>query len=310
MAIAEASQSRLAYVPEVIPGVIPANPTFQVLRFVSEGIRLAKQTVVSDEIRADGNVTDIADVGRSVEGPIAGEFSYGTFDDLFASLMRGSWDEDVLVNGLEHKSFAFEKTFEQGATDSYIRYRGCRVNTLDLALETRQIIKANFGIMGLGSPVPTSAIIAGATYTPPTTVSVLNAATNLGALTVTGIATSPKIKTLNLQARANLYANDVLGAYDVDSHGLGRFEVSGNMVVYFANLDTYNAVLNHDDVGLSFNLGSVSGEKYTIDLPKVKLMEGSPLVPGNSQAVMMDIPYQAKFDSGIGGTMRITRAVV
>ncbi|HTV69806.1 MAG TPA: phage tail tube protein, partial [Rhizobiaceae bacterium] len=80
MATAEASQSRLAYVPEVTPGTIPTNPTFQVLRLVNEGIRLAKETVISDEIRADGNVTDIIDVGRAVEGPIAGELSYGTFD--------------------------------------------------------------------------------------------------------------------------------------------------------------------------------------------------------------------------------------
>lgn len=309
MAIAEASQSRLAYVTEVTPGTTPATPSFTTLRLVNEGIRLAKQTVISDEIRADGNVTSVIDVGRSVEGPISGELSYGTFDAFFEGLFRSAWTSDVLKNGIAHKTFTVEKTFEQGATDSFIRYRGCRVNTLDLALETRQIVKANFGIMGIGSPTPTTAIIAGATYAAPTTAPVLNAATNVGALTVGGITASPKIKTLNLSFRSNIYQNDVIGAYEPDSHGLGRFEVSGNMVTYFESLDLYKAILDHEDVSLTTTIGAVTGSKYTISLPKMKLMEGSPVVGGNSQAVMLDVPFQAIFDAGINATAQITRAV-
>jgi hypothetical protein len=309
MGVAEASQTRLAYVPEGIIGTTPATPTFQTARYVSEGLKFAKQTVISDEIRGDGNVTDIIDVGRSVAGPVAFELSYGTFDDFLESVFRSTWDTDVLKNGITHKSFTFEKTFEQGATDAYLRFRGCEFNQLDLALESRQIVKGSFGLMGLGSPTPTTTIITGATYGAASTTPVLNAATNVGNLAVTGITAQPKIKTLNLSFKSGLYENDAIGAFDVDSLGMGRFEVTGNMVAYFRDLDTYNAVLNHDDVALSITIGATTGNKYTLLLPKVKLMDGTPMVGGNSQSVMLDVPFQAKFDSGIGATAQITRAV-
>ena len=309
MGTAEASQTRLAYVAEAIIGTTPATPSFKTARYVSEGIKFTKQTVISDEIRADGNVTDIIDVGRAVEGPVAFELSYGTFDDFLESVFRSAWDDDVLVNGITHKSFSFEKTFELGGTDAFIRYRGVEMNTMDLSLESRQLVKGSFGTMGLGSPTPTTAIIAGATYAAPTTGPVLNAATNIGTLTVGGITVPPKIKTLNLQFRSNLYQNDAIGSYDVDSVGFGRFEVSGNMVCYFKDLDTYNAILAHTDVSLLITIGSTTLNKYTLSLPKIKLMDGSPVVGGNGQAVMLDVPFQAYFDTGIGGTAQITRAV-
>ena len=309
MAIAEASQSRLAYVVEATPGTIPATPSFKTLRLVNENIRLTKQTVVSEEVRADGNVPGITDVGRAVEGPIAGELSYGTFDDFFEMLFRSTWATNVLKNGIEHKTMTLEKTFEQGATDSYIRYRGCRVNTLDLTLEARQIVRASFGIMGIGSPAPTSAIITGATYAAPSITPSLNAATNVAALSLTGVTATPKVRSLSLSIRSNIYQNDVVGAYEPDSHGLGRFEVSGTMQAYFENLDLYNAIIAHSDVALSMTLGATTGQKYTLALPKLKLMEGSPVIGGNSQAVVMEVPFQAYYDATTAATATLTRAV-
>jgi len=309
MGIAEASLTRLAYVAEATINTIPATPAFKTLRYVSEGIKASKQVAVSDEIRGDGNVTDIVDVGRSVEGPMAIELSYGTYDDFLEALLRSTWSTDVLVNGIAHKTFTFEKTFEQGATDSFIRYRGCRINSLDLTLESKALVKGSFGIMGIGSPTPTTAIISGATYAAATTVPVLNAATNVANLAVAGITASPKIKSLSLSIKSNLYANDQLGSLEADSHGLGRFEVTGTMQTYFRDLDTYNAIKSHSDVSLSFDIGAVSGSKYTFLLEAVKLLDGEPVAGGNSQSVMLDVPFQAKYGATTAGSMKITRAV-
>lgn len=295
--------------PEATIGTTPANPVFKTLRYVSEGLKAGKQVAVSDEIRGDGNVTDIIDVGRSVEGPLAFEFSYGTFDDFLEALLRGAWTDDELVNGIAHKAFTFEKKFEQGATDSFLRYRGCRINTMDLTLESKALVKGSFGIMGMGSPTPTTAIIAGATYGAATTTPVLNAATNVANLVVAGITASPKIKSLSLSIKSNLYANDEIGSLEADSHGLGRFEVTGSMQTYFRDLDTYNAIKNHDDVSITFDIGSEAGSTYTFKLEAVKLLDGDPMVGGNSQSVMLDVPFQAKYAAGIAGSMKITREV-
>jgi hypothetical protein len=309
MTVADGSQTRLGDIAEVVIGTIPATPAWQQMRYLSSDVRLAKQTDIPDEIRADRNVGSISDVGRTVQGNIKTNLSYGTYDDWFARTFDADWATNVLKNGALHKTAALEWTYEQGATDSYIRAVGCRWNTLDLRFTAKQSVEADWGIMGIGVPDPTTAIISGATYLAPSTTPVLNAALNVGALVIAGITNAPKIQSLSLSIKNNIYANDVVGQYDTYSHGLGRFEVSGSMNTYFENLDTFNAIVGHTDVALSITCGAATGQKYTFALPKVKLMDGGPPVPGNGKAVMMEVPFQAYFDATLGATMSITRAV-
>lgn len=309
MAVAEASQTRLAEVPEVTIGTLPATPTWQTMRYLSSTVRPVKQTEITDEIRADRNVPSITDVGRNVEGSIKTNISYGTYDTWLERLLCNTWSTNVLKNGILDKTAALEWMFKTGATEAYIRALGCRWDTLDMRLESKKAIEADWGIKGLSVPTPATVIVTGATYTAPSVTPVLNAALNVAALTVSGITNPPKLKSLNLSIKNNLYANDVIGQYETYSHGKGRFEVSGSMACYFENLDTFNAVLNHDDVGLSFTIGALTAQKYTFALPKLKLMDGGPPVQGNGQAVMMDVPFQAFYDGTSAASITITRAV-
>jgi len=309
MPIAEASQTRLAYVPETVIGTTPATPTFQTLRYVSESLRMVKQTDIPDEIRADRNVASIVDVGRSIQGNINGFLSYGTYDALFESLFSGVFTTNVLKNALTPKTFTFEKMFEQGATDSFVTFTGCRVDTLDLSLKAKQSISANFGIKGLAAPAPATTIITGATYTAATTSPVMNAALNVSGLTFTGITNAPVLEQLDISIKANTYDNTIIGQYATYSEGMGRFDVSGTMTAFFENLDTYNAILNHTDIALAVTMGASAGSRYTLSLPKVKLMDGAPVVDGNSRAVKISVPFTAYFDSTAAATAVLTRAV-
>lgn len=307
MTVADGSQVRLADVAEVTIGTIPTSPTFQVRRYVNSDVRISKQTDIPNEVRADRNVGSIVDVGRMVQGSITGLLSYGTYDDWLADLFCSSWATDVLKNGVVGKARTMEFTFEQGATDSFIRYRGVRFNTLDLTMRARQSVQANFGLMGIGSPTPTTEILAGATYTAATDTPVFNAALNVGSLELTGIAASPKMQALTMRINNNIYQNDIVGQYEPYSHGLGRFEVTGTMTVYFENLDTYNAILAHSDVAIGFTLTDELGNSYAVSVPKVKLLDGGPPGVGNGQPVIMDVPYQAYFDSSSAASITITR---
>ncbi|MGO8093223.1 phage tail tube protein [Rhizobium leguminosarum] len=309
MAVAHGSQTRLAYVMEATPGIIPATPTWKIARYVTEGLTLDKQTVSSDEVRPDRNRSDVTDVGRQVTGPINTLLSYGTFDDWLAALLANDWATNVLKNGNVVKTLAFEKTFELGATDVYARYRGCRMNTLDLQLNAKQNVTANWGVMGIGSPNPDTAIVTGATYTDPTTTPVLNAALNVGSLVMTGVTASPKLQALSLRITNNIYAVDVLGQYETYDFGLGLFEVSGSMTAVFENKDLFDAVINHSDLTLNFTIGASTGNKYTFSVPKLKLTNGSPVGPGNGRAVVMECPFTAIIDATAAASLVVTRAV-
>jgi hypothetical protein len=294
---------------ETVPGTIPTTPTWLVSRYVTESITLDKQTISSDEVRPDRNRTDLTDVGRQVNGSINTLLSYTTFDDWLAALLSGDWSTNVLKNSNVLKTAAFEKTFELGANDVYARYRGCRFNTLDLQLQSKQNIQANWGILGLGSPAPTTTIITGATYTDPTTTPVINAGLNVGSLAVAGVTVSPKMQSLSLRINNNISPVDVIGQYDTYDYTYGLFDVTGTMTTLFESKDMYEAVVNHSDLSLSFTLGAAANNKYSFSIPKIKAMNGSPVGPGNGRAVVMEVPFSAIFDQTLGATMSITRAV-
>lgn len=307
MTVADGSQVRLADVTETTIGTTPTTPAFQVMRYVTADVKLNKQTDIPNEVRPDRNVGSIVDVGRSVTGSINTLLSYGTFDTWLARLMCSAWTGDVLKNGVTPSSGSLELTFEQGTTDSYVRYRGVRCNTLDLTLRSRQSVEANWGIIGLGDTTPGTTIITGATYTAPTTTPVFNAGLNVSALTFTGIASAPKIQAMTMRINNNIYQNDVVGAYEPYSLGLGRFDVTGSITAYFENLDTFNAIRNHTDVALGFTLLDGPGNQYIVSIPKVKLLDGGPTGVGNGQPVMLEVPYQAYFDATSSASLTITR---
>jgi len=309
MTVAESSLSRFAIITEATIGTTPATPAFQNLRFLSASPKLGKQVDIPDEIRSDGNVASIVDVGRSGSISMRSDLSYGTFDKPLEKLLRGAWTSNVLVNGIVQAADTIELTYDHVASKSYLRFKGCRWNTLDLTIEAKKAITADWGIKALSVADADTAIITGATYTAATTTPVLNAANDVSALTITGMTNAPKVKKLSLKIDSGVYDNDIVGQKDPYSQGISIIKVSGSIQTLFESADAYQAAINHDDITLSTTIGAAAGSRYTILLPKFKLMDGGPEIGGNGQAVMYDIPFQAYYDATTGGTIKITRAV-
>jgi hypothetical protein len=306
--ITDGSLVRLADVAEVTIGTTPSTPSFKIRRYERSDLRLAKQVDIPNEVRADRNVGSIVDVGRQVQGSIDTLLSYGTYDDWFAYLFQSTWATNVLKNGITPATATIEEFFEQGATDTFVRYTGVRWNTLDLTLAAQQSVSAKWGLMGITAADPATAAISGATYAAASTTDVFNAGLNVGSLGLTGISNSPLIKSLSLRINNNIYPNYIVGQYAPQSHGLGRFELTGSMDVYFSDKDTYQAVVSHTTVALAFTLQDAASNSYQFSIPKVKLTDGGPPAVGNGQPVMMTVPFQAFYDSGIGASISITRS--
>jgi hypothetical protein len=307
MTVADGSQTRLATVTETVINTIPATPTFQIMRYLNSDVRLTKQTDIPNEIRPDRNVASIVDVGRSVAGTIRTLYSYGTYHTWLEYLLCSNWATDAIKNGILAQAATTEFFFEQGALDTFVRYRGTRWNTLDMNLRPRQSVTADWGIMGVGSPTPTNAILAGATYTDPTVTEVLNAGLNVAALDFTGVATPPKIQALTVRITNNIYPIDVVGQYEVYAHGLGRFEATGTITALFEDLATYTAILDHDDVTIGFTLTDNAGNTEVWSLPTCKLLDGGPTVPGNNAPCVLEVPFMAKYDASDLASITINR---
>lgn len=306
---ANASETRLAYVPETTWGTTPATPPFKVLRYTGESIVAGKTTVTSEEIQADRNIRDEVMVGRGAEGDIQAELSYGSFDDLIESALAATWASDEIKNGVVEKSFTFEKTFELGVTDQYHRFAGVVMNTMQLQATAQQLITIQFGIMGKGGSAA-AAIVTGATYGPPNTNDVMSAGVDFAGLAVVGVPAPPKIRTISLQTNNNLRQQAIVGQLDLAGLGRGRFEVTGSMEAYFENGDLYESFLSHEALSLVFTLGTVTGQKYTVSVPKLKITTGQVLAQGNDQDVMANLEFRGLYDPTELASIVINRAVV
>ena len=309
MAIASGSRRQIAYVPEVVFGTTPATPTFKVFRATGGTVRTNKTTVVSDEIRSDRNVIDELMTGQDVTGQYPFEFSAGTLDDILEAALCGAWTTNVLKNGTAQKSFTFEERLDLGGGNfSFSRFDGCQVNTLALNLTSRSLVTGSIDIMGQNESLDT-AILTGATYTSANTKAIQTTSTGVAALAVAGVTPAPKIRQLSLQVSNNMRTRPVVGSLFTDSFGYGRCDVTGSMQAYFESNALYQQVLAHGSGAISFTLGTVTNEKYTFLIPVARFLDGERMPGGNSDDVMVTIPFRGIYDATSAASIVITRNV-
>jgi hypothetical protein len=310
MAFATGSTAKIAFIPEVTAGTTPATPAFEYLRVTGGGMRSAKATEVSEELRSDRNVVDEMLVGLDAAGTYPFELIYGALDDFIEGALFSSWSSNVIVNGTTRKTFTIEETLELGATDSYSRFLASQVNTLSLDISARRKITGSLGMMAQ-KEVPATTPISGATYTAVNDYTPLTASASVGNLTLTGGSiTAPKVRRVTVDINNNLRGRPLVGdVYSAVEMAEGSFDVTGVIEAYFDQHELYKAVLDHAALGLTMTIGQVTGQKYTFNLPACRIMDGSRVIGGRNDDIIASLPYRAIYNSGILGTMQITRAV-
>lgn len=305
MTIAETSQTRLAFIKEVTYGVTPATPAFTNMRYTGETLKHNRQTITSNEIRPDRNVSDLIQVGGGAEGAVNYEMSFESFDAFMEAALCGTWNADKVKNGVSRHSFSLEKTFEQGATDTFLRYTGMLVNGFSLNIQAQQIVTGSFTFMGKGGSVAAAAI-AGATYTDSPTTEVMSAGLHFADLSIAGAGT-PKLTGLTLEVNNNARQQAVVGSLDTAGVGLGRCVVTGTATMYFENKDALEMFLNGTASDLSFTIGGATEDNYVFSIPKLKFSDGDAPTPGNDQDVILTLPFQGLYDETLGATLEIER---
>ena len=308
MAFATGANRRVAYVPETAYDTVPATPSFKTLRTTGGGLRTTKGVATSQEVRADRNIADEILTGLDVTGSYPFEFSYGSFDDLLEGALFGAWATNVLKNGVTRKSFTFEETLTVGGTDHFRRFSGVMVNSLSLDMASRELVTGSVELMGIREALD-NAIVTGATYAAPATSAVMSASASIANLVVTGLGAAPPIRSLSLQIANNLRTRPVVGDKYSAEHGEGMCEVTGTIEAFFKDNDALQQVLDHASGSLSFTIGHVANQKYTITLPKIIFGDADVPGAGQNDDVMISLPFRAVFDTAEACSIKITRAV-
>jgi len=306
--IISSSVVQLAVVGESTWGTTPDTPAFQRLRVTSDSLSVDRTNTTSSERRPDRNVTDLVQTGGGASGTLDMELSYGTFDSLMESWMQSGWTSDVIKNGVTPKSFSMERKIPRGADpDEYMRFTGMEVNSMSLTVNSGEIVTGSIEFLGMGGSLSDS-IIEGATYTAETTDAVISAASGFADISL-GSLTGAHVLNMDLSGTNNLRAASQLGSTEALGIGNGRFELTGNIEVYFEDAGILGAYLAGTGVSLSFTLGNEAGKKYTFLVPNLKFNEGGLQVGGNDDDLITKLSWQGLYDASEDCTLKITRAV-
>lgn len=91
MSFSDSNRVGLRYVRETTWGTLPAGPNMQELNFTSESLKGNINTVTSETIRSDRNVSDITVVGGGGGGDTGFELRYGDLDGLLTGALNADW---------------------------------------------------------------------------------------------------------------------------------------------------------------------------------------------------------------------------
>jgi len=306
VATATADQVSIRYVPEVTLGLTPATPAFTEMIITSESINSAYTFVQSNELRADRGVSDTILTDLAVSGDINFELAYHSFEWLMEMALCNTFAAGTLDNGLLTKSVTIQKFFSDLVTPVYMSFAGCMCDKLSLTLAAGAIITGTATMSGMSVLTSTSQITGGTSTAPIKDGEIMNTSSSISAINENGVATSMNITNMTVDIVNNIRQQKVVGVLGSAGQSLGKFNVTGNLSLYFTDLVEYNKFINQTVMALDITLLDLTGNTYVINLPKVKLNSATVVASGTNTDIMVDFTYVALQDAVAGRTIRVT----
>lgn len=103
---AESNRAVIRYIAEDNDcwGVTPASGKSREMRLTGSSLAAEKETVVSEEIRADRMIADVIETAASSGGDVDVEFSAGSLDDFWQAFLLGMWTRPMTFDKFEGTS--------------------------------------------------------------------------------------------------------------------------------------------------------------------------------------------------------------
>lgn len=299
--MADGSRHSLYVVPESSWGVTPGTPAFDLVRTTGTTLGLSRDSLQSEEIRSDRQISDFRGGANQVGGDINFELSYGSFDQLLEAVLMGTWTTDQPVAGTDQvkagttrRSFTFMRHFADlpGGSNPYYLYTGVEINNLQLQISANAMITGTMSVVGKGQETA-SAEPAGSTYNPESTTSPLDSFS--GELKENG-NTIAVITEIQLNLENGLEPRYVVGSKDSITPSSGRSNCSGTITAYFEDSTLVDKFLNETESSIEFTLPDGAGNELKVILPRIKYTGGQPDVSGEGP-ITLSMPFQALLDA-------------
>lgn len=305
----DSANKQTAIIAEVTQGTTPATPAFKVLRDIRVSGSPNRPAARSPERRSDrmaANMTSgLFTFPKSIELPWVRDA--GT-DILWESLLCNAWATNVLKNASTTKAFTLEEKYEGGATDPYRRLAGCMVDTATIGFRLGQPGTITFGIQAMAETTATTAI-ASSTYAAPTPGYDPSTPADIvvgDCFSVSGA----KIVSLDMTIANNLRPQHAFASNSPFGIGLGMFDVTGRVQLYFsASTDYSTFVTRQSGLDLSLTIGATTNYKDTLLLPYCDVWNPDVDDPGATGDHLVTLNFLARYDASDTAAIKLTRLV-
>lgn len=305
----DSALKQTAIIAETTQGTTPSTPAFKVLRDIRVSGSPDRPASRSPERRADrmaANMTSgLATFPKVIEMPWVRDAGN---DILWESALCGAWATNVLKNASTIKPFTLEEKYEGGATDPYRRLTGCVVDTTNISFRLGQPGTISFGIQALAEASATTAI-ASSTYAAPTPGYDPSTPADIvvgDCFSVSGA----KLVSLDMTIANNIRPQHSFGANSPFGTGLGMFDVTGRVQLYFNAATDYSTFMTRQSgLDLSLTIGATTNYKDTLLLPYCDVWNPDVDDPGATGDHLVTLNFMARYDTSDTAAIKITRNV-
>lgn len=303
--MANGSLHSLYLIPEATYGTTPANPALLTVRHTGCSLGLDKDSMQSEELRADRQIADFRMGQNKVGGGIDTEISTDVqFTTLLEALLGGTWATNVLKAGTTRRWFSMLRKFGDAGFDKpYLLFTGVEVASAEFKITPDKIATCSFDTVAKTQTVSATPPT-GATF-PATAV----AASPMDAFTGTikeGGSVIGVVSDLSFKLDNGVDRRFVIGSKDTILPQIGRSNVTGSMTAYFESATMLEKFVNETQSSLEFTL-TAGAKTLTFLLPAIKYTGGKPDVSGEG-SITLQMPFQAVYDATEATNIKITRA--
>lgn len=242
-------------------------------------------TITDKRLKSAGIVTS-----GEVSGDIETELMFGVFDDLIAAGFWNNWQNgstgqpSTLTISDVRKSFAIAKDFTD--INVYHVFTGCHVDTFKLDVTTSDIIKATFGIKGLGYQQSTTTSFA---KTPtPAPNGAKASGISIGTIKVNDADIGVCVEALSFEVNNQAQIQKCLGD-NIYGGNLLPMQVTVNGTLNIAYSLKAHQILENQRTGATISLEVPikfsDTEKYVLKIPKMQVSGEIPSPSGTDLAV-------------------------
>ena len=305
----DSANKQTAIIAEVTQGTTPATPAFLLTRDIRVSGSPSRPASRSPERRADrmasNMTTGLSSFPKTLELPYVRD---AATDVLWESTLMGTWATNVLKNASTMKFFTLEEKYEGGTTDPYRRLAGCMVDSCAISFRNGEPGTLSFGIRAMAETAATAAI-ASSTYAAPTPGYDPSTPADIVVNNLFGVS-SPKVMGLNMTIANNLRDQHAFGSNSPYGIGLGLFDVSGSVQLYFsAAADSSTFMTRQTAQTLSLTIGSQANFKDTIVLGNCDVFNPDIDDPGATGDHMVTLNFMARYYASDTAAIKITRLV-